>query len=125
MTLSTGPAKHLHMLSPYVAICYFVAYLTKHGQAVALLTPLLWITTVVGLAILLFQRFYLNKPQYSLIVKTLFGVKSDFVLITGKILILLFLLLEKTKLTSNGVVLAIVVIAAYLLNVDVVSVYAT
>ena len=86
----------------------------------------MWITVIVGLKILLFQRLYLNRPQFSLIDEDIVQYKaSDFVLIAGKIAALLFLLRIRTKITRGAVAVALLSTLLYVLNVDVVSVYAT
>ena len=118
-------SRHLRMLSPYVIICYCVAYMAQLKGIVLLLTPLLWVTSAVGLAILLFQRFYLNRPQYSLIVSKLSGVKSDLALVLGKIAILVLLVRNKRRITPSGLAFAVAVLTLYSVSMDVRYIYGT
>uniref|UniRef100_A0A6C0BRA2 Uncharacterized protein n=1 Tax=viral metagenome TaxID=1070528 RepID=A0A6C0BRA2_9ZZZZ len=114
---------HFKMLSPYIFIIYFLSYISNKRNIVTLFTPLMWIVSIFGIIILLYRRFYKKNIIYSIIFYKLFNIKSDIPLIILKVLTIMFLYHEPTKLTRDSLLLSFILIAVYSYVIDIEDTY--
>ena len=115
--------RHFKMLSPYIFIIYFIAYIFNKRKLVALFTPLLWFISIVGIIILIYRRIYNETILYSLIFYKLFNIKTDIPAFLLKILTIIFLYNKRTHITKYSIGFTLIVLTGYIYFVDTDEVY--
>lgn len=115
--------RHFKMLSPYIFIIYFTAYIFNKRKMVALFTPLLWFISIVGIIILIYRRIYNETILYSLIFYKLFNIKTDIPAFLLKILTIIFLYNKRTHITKYSIGFTLIVLTGYIYFVDTDEVY--
>lgn len=114
---------HIFMLSPYISMAYLLSVFLQKEKWITLLTPITWVISTVGLAILFYKRFYLDDPLPSLFFFMITGVESDYPLWLIKSIIVGMLFVYDKKWTHRGMILALCTCMVYLLAVDFREIY--
>ena len=111
------------MLSPYVTIAFILSVFFQKEKWITLLTPITWVISTVGLAILFYKRFIIGDPLPSLFFFMIAGVESDYPLWVIKSIVLALLITNDKKWTRSGILLALCTCIVYLLAVDFRKIY--
>lgn len=115
---------HVFMLSPYISLAFLLSVFFRNEEWITLLTPIAWVISAVGLAILFYKRFFLDDPLPSLFFFMITGLESDYPLWLAKSIVLALLITNDKKWTRSGILLALCTCIIYLLAVDFREIYA-
>ena len=113
----------LSMLSPYISFAYLLSVFYNYNTLITLLTPITWVTCIVGFTIILYKRFIQKRTLSSYIFKQITDIHSDIPLIIFKLFIIYILIQQQKPITRNGLFVTTFIIGVYLSSFDIANVY--